>query len=101
MKQQLVLQLPCPPFDYDYMVSLETLLIENLPDESIVDGHDIGREQANIFIHTEEPTATFNAIRELLRDETLWQSARVACRPLDGTQYEILWPVTLKEFRIS
>ena len=102
MRYQLVIQVPFnSTADYDHLVTVENLLIENLPKGSQVDGHDAGSEQANIFIHTSSPVETFEAIRKLLRDQKFWDSARAAYRELSGNRYEILWPNDLEQFAIS
>lgn len=102
MKYQLVIQVPFNSTeDYDRIISIENLLIENLPKGSEVDGHDAGSEQANIFIHTSSPVETFDAIKNLLRDQIFWDSARAAYRELSGSRYEMLWPKDLKQFMIS
>jgi len=46
MRYQLVLQWPASSIDdYDSMISIEDSLIEGLPNDSEVDGHDIGSGQ--------------------------------------------------------
>jgi hypothetical protein len=50
MKFQVVLQWPASSVnDYDGIVAVEDLLIEKLTEQSEVDGHDFGSDQANIF----------------------------------------------------
>jgi hypothetical protein len=50
MKYQLVLQFRAEGTqDFDELVVLEDLLIENLPSTSEVDGHDFGSNEFNIL----------------------------------------------------
>jgi hypothetical protein len=67
MKYRLVLQWPAvSEADYDRLVCLEELIEGGLGDIGIVDGHDIGSGEMNIFVHTDNPKAAFETIRLLL-----------------------------------
>ncbi len=60
MKYQLVLQFRGDTLaDYDAMIALEDRLREELTHSANVDGHDCGAGEANIFIFTSDPKATF------------------------------------------
>ena len=51
MKYQLVLQFQAESVqEFDELAVLEDLLVENLPSHSVVDGHDIGSGELNIFV---------------------------------------------------
>ena len=61
MDYQLVLQFQGDSLgDFDAMVALEDELSVLLADSADIDGHDIGSGQANIFIFSFNPTATFD-----------------------------------------
>ena len=101
MKFELVLQWPASSVDdYDSMITIEDSLIEGLPDDCEVDGHDAGSGQANIFIRTDNPTKTFQDIRNLLGGEDAFDDLRVAYRDRERSEYAVLWPKELKEFQI-
>jgi hypothetical protein len=83
------------------MIRIEDLLVENLPNGSEFDGHDAGSGEVNLFIRTDSPKEVFEAIKSLLRNEDLWTQARVAFRRLDGEDYTILWPASLRTFGVT
>ena len=101
MKYQIVLQWPAASVDdYDSMIAIENSLIEELPSDGEVDGHDVGSGQVNIFIRTDGPAKTFEDIRDILRMSDAWADVRVAYRNLEGSEYVVLWPINLKEFAV-
>jgi hypothetical protein len=101
MKYQLVLQWPASSVDdYDSLISIEDSLIEELPGDSEVDGHDAGSDQVNIFIRTDRPTKTFDDVKNILKESDAWKDIRIAYRDLERSQYTVLWPESLNEFNI-
>jgi hypothetical protein len=83
------------------MIETERLLEKGLAEGHEVDGHDVGSEEVNIFIHTDEPETAFHEIKALLQDNTSWRKARVAYRELDQSKYTVLWPPGLRNFRVA
>jgi hypothetical protein len=101
MKYHLVLQWPASSVDdYDAMISIEDTLIEGLPSNSEVDGHDAGAGQIDIFIRTDEPTKTFEDVKRILEGSDAWADIRIAYRDLERDEYTVLWPKSLKEFDV-
>jgi hypothetical protein len=102
MKYQLVLQWPAASIkDYDTLIEIEEILVENLVDGSDVDGHDAGSGEINIFIHTDDPEGTFGAIKRIIGTRDFWVDARVAYRELTGSTFTVLWPKGLSEFNVE
>jgi hypothetical protein len=102
MKYQLILQWPASSIrDYDAMIAVENLLIEALPEDSDVDGHDAGSGEVNIFIGTHEPIRVFDAVKSVLAAQDLLSDARIAFREASKSQYTILWPKGLKTFKVT
>ena len=102
MKYQLVLQWPASSLeDYDCMIEIEDLLIEQLSDDSQVDGHDQGSGEVNIFILTNAPERAFGDAKEILAARGLLTRARVAFREVGGDEYTVLWPKGLKRFEVA
>src|SRR5262249_53815624 len=102
MKYQLVLQWPASSIqDYDVMVEIEDILIENLSGSSEVDGHDAGLSEMNIFILTDDPILAFDEIKRTLGGQNYWANARVAYREVTKSSYTILWPKDTKEFKVN
>lgn len=98
---QLVLQWPASSVDdHDDMVAVEEFLLENLA-HGEVDGHDGGQGQANIFILTDDPEATFASVRALLEKRRAWLDIRVAYRETTRDHYHVLWPKSLVRFEVS
>jgi hypothetical protein len=102
MKYQLVLQWPASSIkDYDAMIEIEDALVEKLSDENEVDGHDAGSGEMNIFIRTDNPKSAFNEVKGILGSRDFWVDARVAYREVAGSEYTILWPKDLTEFKVT
>ena len=102
MKYLLVLQWPNASIkDYDSLIAIEDLLTERLSEDSDVDGHDAGAGEMNIFINTNNPATTFKEIQDTLGSRDFWVDARVAYREPARSDYTILWPKGLTEFKIA
>jgi len=64
MKYHLVLQFPGDSRnDLEALLALEDRLIGSLEPEHVVDGHDVGSGEGNIFIHSDNPSAAFELAR--------------------------------------
>lgn len=102
MKYQLVLQWPASSIDdYDSMVEIENLLIEQLSDGSEVDGHDAGSGETNIFIQTNFPKEAFVEIKKIFAERDLLAEVRAAFREIGKDEYKVLWPEGLKKFSVE
>ena len=101
MRYQLVLQFTADTItEFDQLVALEEKFIDALECLAIVDGHDFGQSEFNIFILTNEPAMVFDKAHRIIRDQRLGQGMRAAYREPTGESYTILWPVTLTEFSV-
>ncbi len=100
MKYQLVLQFQASDSeDFERLGEIEETLIENLGEEHIVDGHDFGSGEMNIFIHTNDPKSAFEKARKYL--SPCQKEFVAAYRELKGEEYTMLWPEGYgKEFRV-
>jgi hypothetical protein len=93
MRYQLVLQFRGDSIDdLDELIDLEDRLIARLGDEHLVDGHDIGSGERNIFIHSDDPHAAFAAARSVIPTKLL-SRLRAAFRPRAGGKYSVIWPL--------
>ena len=103
MKYQLVLQFPGASLsEYDAAVRIEEALNDAMNGSAEVDGHDVGADQVNLFIWTDDPSTTFALVKEVLErlDEFEWVTA--AYREGDGDSYTVLWPEDWrKEFKVG
>ena len=98
---QLVIQFPAErTADYDAVVAVEDLLINQLDDGSDVDGHDVGGGAMNVFLYTEDAPATFERVRALIADHRLARSMAAGYREEDGDEYVPLWPADSPGFDV-
>jgi hypothetical protein len=100
MRYQLVLQFPATKVSFDRLVEIEDRLIDGLDSEADVDGHDLGTDEGNIFIWTDDPRRTLADARSAMDPEDI-SELRAAFRSEDGNVFTILWPEGLKEFRVA
>jgi hypothetical protein len=102
MKYQLVLQWPVSSLDsYDSLVEIEEILIEELASDAEVDGHDIGANEMNIFILTDDPKRSFVESKRIIDKTNATSEVRAAYREVTGDRYTILWPPHLNEFTVT
>ena len=101
LKYQLVLQFAAHDLsDYDQMIALEDALITSLGSSAIVDGHDFGSGEMNIFVHTNSPSDAFNLCLAGASASGLLLLA-AAFRPLGGDEFTRLWPLGSEQpFRV-
>jgi hypothetical protein len=101
MEFQLVVQFrPTTPLSFEDVMAIEDAIIDELGDSASVDGHDIGSGEFNIFICTDNPTGSFQRLRELLQKTKPDGAMNVACRGVNDEEYIVLWPPNLKQFSI-
>jgi hypothetical protein len=101
MKYQLVLQFAAATTeDFDRLVALEDRLIVELDDLAKVDGHDFGSGEFNIFVLTDHPAESFGKAHSVVTDEGIPNAMRSAYRQLDGEDYVVVWPSSLKDFKV-
>ncbi|SFS10167.1 hypothetical protein SAMN05421771_1754 [Granulicella pectinivorans] len=104
MKYQLVIQFEAPRFEtFDDLISLEDLLRGKLEShaEVLVDGHDYGLGEANIFIHTNEPQAILEVVGETIEEARPGLPFAAGYRDFDEDEYTPLWPLNLEQFRVA
>jgi hypothetical protein len=66
----------------------------------VLDGHDVGSGEMNIFIHTDDPSLAFERIKLSHRRQGFMTRLRVAFREIDSDEYTILYPQGLSEFTV-
>ncbi len=68
----------------------------------MVDGHDLGSREGNIFILTDNPRATFESALPVLKHLSRDRDATVAYRFVQGEEYTVIWPKGFKgEFSVA
>lgn len=102
MTHILVLQWPgSTAADFVTLLETECALESGIGDTGIVDGHDFGSGQMNIFIGSEQPEDAFVAARRTLGDRLMWHQVRAAFRETRGETYTVLWPLGLTDFHVT
>lgn len=103
MRYVLVLQWPADSeADYDALVTMEDTLEGVLPAaHGVVDGHDFGAGEMNIFVHTDDPLEAFRDAATSLKTDPRWAHVRAAYRLADDDSYVVVWPETLEDFLLS
>ena len=102
MKYQLVLQLPSSSSREDYarLLSIEETIRSKLDDSGVVDGHDIGSGEMNVFVHTDEPRASLEKILSILKDRTDLLELKAGYRDFDDDEYVPVFPASLRRFTV-
>jgi hypothetical protein len=99
----LVLQWPGSSLaDFDELVRMEDELAGSLSANAIVDGHDFGAGEMNIFVFTDHPARTFAEVKAVLSRGPRWlPDLRAAYREDTGDEYTVLWPPGLTGFEVT
>jgi hypothetical protein len=98
----LVLQWPASSeADYEALIAMESQLESALANHGVVDGHDFGSGEMNIFVETDNPDGAFAEAGAALRDNPRWADLRAAYREATGESYEVLWPPTLRDLSVT
>ena len=103
MRYQLVLQLPFnSKADHDFLMELEETITDGLGNSGIVDGHDWGSGEMNIFIHTDEPTLAFERAYFLIQGKTGLEQLTAGYRDFDeADDYVPVYPTGCKRFSVK
>jgi hypothetical protein len=103
MKSLLVIQLKprCQENLFDDLLALEGVIEECVRADEIIDGNDIGQDEANLFVETNDPESLFG--RFLSNPGfSLWANRiRAAYREDDSDSFRIFYPVGLQSFSVS
>lgn len=99
MKYQLVLQFPEDMMDFDELIIFENRLI-SIMKEAVVDGHDIGSGEINIFLLTDDPKRIFGDVFNLL-EKKYKENLKAGYREISKEEYEIIWPKKLLKFIVK
>jgi len=101
MRYQVVVQFRATSKeDFSRLIGFEQNLSDALAGSAVVDGHDFGSGEFNVFILTDDPTGAFERIRKVSTEESGQEQMRVAYREVGGETYSILWPPDLKKFSV-
>lgn len=104
MKYMLVVQWRKPALSFDRLIEMEESVTRALKESRIdcdVDGHDVGSNECNLFVHTNQPNETFDVVLKLVKEAGEESGLASAYRPLKGSNYTVLWPRGSASFKVS
>lgn len=89
--------------DLDAYLELEDEVTNGLSShqEAVVDGHDFGLGEFNIFIHTNTPLETFEITGDLLGNLRPELPFAAGYRHFDEDEYKPLWPKGATSFHVA
>jgi hypothetical protein len=87
--------------DLEDLVRMEEELETSLGADAVVDGHDFGSGEMNIFIETDHPARAFADVEAILGHWPRWAGVRAAHRETSGDAYTVLWPLEQADFTIE
>jgi hypothetical protein len=102
VKYQLVLQWPCSSSsDGVGLLSIEGLIEKAIGELGVVDGHDIGSGEMNVFVHTTNPRSAFEKAKRLLFLMGHLPEMKAGSRDFDEDDYTPIWPAELDQFAVK
>lgn len=97
MKYQLVIQFPITEnFDFDAIIGLETKLTFEMGEGYIIDGHDFGASNINLFIQTDQPEQGYEKVFDMLSTKLI-STIQVAYRVNGSDEFIFLHPANCKD----
>jgi len=72
----------------------------DLGDIGIVDGHDFGSGEMNVFVHTDSPKLAFEKIRSFLSAGGNMREMKAGFRAFEEDNYTAVYPKGLKRFSV-
>jgi vesicle coat complex subunit len=103
--QQLVIQFTVRDDDDERMEAvseLENDLEERLNEDiALLDGHDTGSGEMNLFVLTNTAEEAFALIQPMIERRSLLSECKVAYRALEGDSYVVLWPAGVHDFAVK
>lgn len=101
MEYQLVLQFDTACInDFDALIDIEETIRKTIEPQQIVDGHDFGQNEMNIFVHTDYPDFAFKEVFKLV-PEQFRKKMKAAYRKFDEENYTSLHPKGSTDFNIK
>jgi hypothetical protein len=101
VKYQLVLPWPCSPeADCPRLLLLEDAIRNGLGSLGIVDGHDIGSGEMNVFIHTNNPIESLERSKLLITPQSGLHELKAGYRDFDAHEYIGIHPAGLTRISV-
>lgn len=101
-KYLLVFQLEASSIEeFDELLMLEQTISAHLASDSVVDGHDFGCGEFNIFIFTFSLEADFREGLRFLQGRAPTMQVKAGYRALTQDEYTVLYPNDLEKFNVT
>lgn len=101
MRYQLVVQFAAASLgDFDDLMTFEEALMKEMRGSSLVDGHDFGSGEMNIFVFTDHPDSALRQVQDVAGKIHPKREMKVAYRELEQAEFHILWPPDLNQFSV-
>jgi hypothetical protein len=84
--------------DFDLLISLEDAIEESLGNLGIVDGHDIGSGEMNIFIFAQDPVLAFERVKSIPTISRHLSNLKAGYREVGKDEFQPLYPEGLDRF---
>jgi|SRR5216684_152724 len=102
LKGQLVYQWPASSeAHYRLLLAIEETIRQGLGPIGLVDGHDVGAGEMNVFIHTDDPKGTFEKTMSLILGKYDLKELMVGYRNFEDYDYTPVFPPGLSVFRVA
>jgi hypothetical protein len=92
-KGQLAFQWPASSeAHYRLLLAIEETIRQGLDPVGLVDGHDIGAGEMNVFIHSDDPQGTFEKAMSLIQNKYDLKELMVGYRNFEDHDYSPVFP---------
>jgi hypothetical protein len=71
-----------------------------LASSAVMDSHDLGSSEFNVFVLTDDRTASFRPLPEFASSRPVLQAKGAACRQMDSDEFVPLWFPHTMRFRV-
>jgi hypothetical protein len=101
-KGQLVFQWPASSeAHYRLLLAIEETIRQGLGAIGLVDGHDIGAGEMNVFIHSDDPEGAFEKNMSLIQGKYDLKELMVGYRNFEDHDYSLVFPPGLTAVRVA
>ena len=101
LKGQLVYQWPASSeAHYRLLLAIEETIRQGLGPIGLVDGHDVGAGEMNVFIHTDDRKGAFEKTMSLIQGKYDLKELMVGYRNFEDDDYPV-FPPGLSVFRVA
>jgi hypothetical protein len=85
----------------DFIVDMEETIEAALSNHHVVDGHDFGCGEGNVFVHTDNPERCMAEMASHLVNDVRFANVKVGYRKFTDEEYSPLWPPDLQNIVVA